>query len=50
MNEKVYGTMRNTGIINIIFGITTIVIGAATGVVMIVCGAKLLRRKSEIMF
>lgn len=50
MSEKIYRTMKSTGVVNIIFGIITIVLGAATGVVMIVCGAKLLKRKSEVIF
>lgn len=50
MSEKIYGTMKSTGIVSIVFGILTIVIGIGTGVVMLICGAKLLKRKSEIMF
>lgn len=50
MNEKVYGTMKSTGVVNIVFGIVTIVMGIATGIVMLVCGARLLKRKSEVMF
>ncbi|MBR3772749.1 MAG: hypothetical protein IKL07_10830 [Clostridium sp.] len=50
MNEKVYYTMKSTGVVNIVFGILTMVIGIGTGIVMVVCGARLLKRKSEIMF
>lgn len=50
MNEKVYGTMKSAGVLNIVFGILTMVIGIGTGIVMVVTGAKLLKRKSEIMF
>lgn len=50
MNEKVYGTMKSTGIVNIVFGIITIAMGIATGIVMIVHGGRLLKRKSEVMF
>ena len=50
MNEKVYSTMKSTGVVNIVFGIITIIMGIATGIVMIVSGARLLKRKSEVMF
>ncbi len=50
MNEKIYGTMKSAGVLNIIFGIITIAMGIATGIVMIVSGARLLKHKSEVMF
>ena len=50
MNEKVYGTMKSTGVVNIVFCIVKISMGIATGIVMIVSGARLLKRKSEVMF
>ncbi len=50
MNEKIYNTMKSTGVVSLVFGIVTICIGIATGIVMIVNGARLLKRKSEIMF
>lgn len=50
MNEKIYNTMKSTGVVNLVFGIVTICIGIATGIVMIVNGARLLKHKSEIMF
>ncbi len=51
--EKVYLSMKNAGVYNIIFGILMAVgsIAAAVGsAFLIVHGAKLLKRKSEIMF
>ena len=48
--EKVYKTMRNTGIINIVIGSVIITAGVATGVMAIISGAILLKRKSEITF
>lgn len=48
--EKVYKTMRNTGIINIVIGSVIIATGVATGVLAIVSGAVLMKRKSEITF
>lgn len=48
--EKIYKTMRNTGAASIVIGIIVIVAGVAAGVIMIVNGAVLLKRKSEIIF
>ena len=50
MEEKVYNTMKNVGIVNIIFGIVSILFGIAVGVVSIVSGVMLLKRKSDITF
>lgn len=48
--EKVYKTMRNTGVLNIIIGVVIAVTGIAAGVMAIISGAILLKRKSEIVF
>ena len=48
--EKIYKTMRGTGIINIVIGSVIITAGLATGILAIVNGALLLKRKSEITF
>lgn len=48
--EKIYKTMRGTGILNIVIGSVIITAGVATGVMAIVSGAILLKRKSEITF
>lgn len=48
--EKIYKTMRNTGIINIVIGSVIISAGVAAGVMAIISGAILLKRKSEITF
>lgn len=50
MNEKVYSTMKSTGVVSLVFGILTIVMGITSGIVMIVNGVRLLKRKSEITF
>lgn len=50
MEEKVYKTMKSVGIGNLIMGILIIVLGVATGVTIIVNGAKLLARKSDLTF
>ena len=48
--ERVYKTMRNSGILNIVIGSVILVAGVAVGVMAIVSGAILLKRKSEITF
>ena len=48
--ERVYKTMRNVGAGNIANGIIIAITGLAVGVVAIVNGALLLKRKSEIEF
>lgn len=48
--EKVYKTMRMTGIINIVIGSVIIAVGLTAGVMALVSGTLLLKRKSEITF
>lgn len=48
--EKVYKTMRNTGAGCIAIGIVIAVAGLSAGILSIVNGALLLKRKSEIEF
>ena len=48
--ERIYKTMRNTGTISLVIGILLTVVGLAAGIVSIVNGAILLKRKSEIIF
>ena len=47
--EKIYKTMQGTGVINIVIG-SVITVGLAAGVMAIVSGAFLLKRKSDITF
>ena len=49
MNEKIYKTMSRTGACSIAVGIVTLVTGITAGVLMIVSGSRLLKRKSEIL-
>lgn len=49
MQEKVYKTMRGAGAWNITIGIVVTVIGVAAGVMLIVCGAKLLADKHKVL-
>ena len=50
MDEKIYKTMNGTGALNIAIGVASIVIGIGTGVMLIIGGAKLLSRKSKVLF
>lgn len=50
MNEKAYKTMSGVGAGNIVLGIIVLVAGITAGVLMIVNGARLLKRKSELLF
>lgn len=49
MNEKVYKTMAGAGAGNIAVGIVVLVTGIVSGILMIVNGVRLLKRKSEIL-
>lgn len=48
--ERIYKTMRNAGTINLVVGILLTVVGLTAGIISIVNGAILLKRKSEIIF
>ena len=48
--ERVLKTMRGTGVLNIVLGVVVLAIGVASGVLLIVGGAKLLGDKSKILF
>lgn len=48
--EKVYTTMRNAGACNIAIGIIVLVVGMVTGIISIVYGSILLKRKNNITF
>lgn len=50
MNEKVYKTMSAVGAGDIAIGIIMLVTGIACGVIAIINGAKVLKRKSDIIF
>lgn len=50
MNEKVYKTMSMAGAGNIAIGIVMLVSGITCGILAIVSGAKMLKRKSDIIF
>lgn len=48
MNEKIYKTMSHTGISSLALGIVTLTVGVAAGILMIINGARLMKRKFEI--
>lgn len=50
MNETVYKSMKWSGAVAIVLGIVTIVIALTVGILNIINGAKLLKKKSQIMF
>ena len=50
MNEKTYKTMTTVGAGNIAIGIVMLATGITCGVLAIVNGAKMLKRKSELIF
>lgn len=50
MGEKAYKSMSRVGALNIVVGIIVLVLGVASGVLLIVGGGRLNKNKSEIMF
>jgi len=49
MNEKIYKVMGGAGALNIAFGVISIVVGLATGVLLIISGGKLLAGRRNII-
>ncbi len=50
MNEKLYKTMGVCGAGNLTIGIISIAIGVVSGILLIISGARLLKKRSEIIF
>lgn len=50
MTEKVYKAMRNAGAANLAIGITLIVVGVASGVILLISGANLFKAKKGLTF
>lgn len=48
--ERVYKTMKASGAINIAVGIVILVTGVVVGILSIVSGSMLLKRKADITF
>lgn len=49
VSEKIYKTMSSAGACSLVVGIVVLVTGIASGIMMIVSGARLLKKKSEIL-
>ena len=49
-NERLYRAVSRGGASSLVMGIIVLVVGVATGVLMIVNGAGLLKQKSQITF
>ena len=49
MNEKIYKTMSSIGACSLAVGIIVLTTGIVTGIMMIVSGARLLKKKSDIL-
>ena len=50
MKERIYKTMKSAGAFDLSMGILVLCLGMTAGIMMIVNGAKLLARKSDITF
>lgn len=50
MMEKIYHTMKSVGVWNLVLGILMIVAGLVSGILLILNGTKLLKKKSDLMF
>lgn len=49
MNEKTYKTLSHSGALNLTLGIVILATGVATGVLLLVNGARLLGEKAKMM-
>lgn len=50
MEERVHKTMTWTGALNITIGIISIVVGLASGILLVVSGSKLLSDRKNLLF
>ena len=50
MMEKIYKVMRNVGAASIAMGVVLITVGLTTGILSIIEGAILLKRKEDLTF
>jgi hypothetical protein len=50
MMEKIYHTMKSVGVWNLVMGILLIIAGIVSGILLILNGAKLLKKKSDLLF
>ena len=50
MEEKAYKTMGSTGSANLVLGICILIGGIASGILLIVNGARLLKNRTDLTF
>jgi hypothetical protein len=50
MMEKIYNTMKSVGVWNLVLGILMIIAGLVAGILLILNGSKLLKKKSDLLF
>ena len=50
MEERMYKVMGGSGALNIAVGVAVLVAGVASGVLLLISGAKLLAGRSKILF
>ena len=50
MNEKIYKTLADAGIWNLVMGIVVLVTGIASGVLLLVSSMRLLKSKDDLTF
>lgn len=50
MEERVYKVMKGAGATNLAIGVVVMVAGIASGILLIITGAKLITGKSKILF
>ena len=50
MEERTYKIMGGSGALNIAVGVVVLVVGVASGVLLMISGAKLLAGRSKILF
>ena len=50
MNEKAYKAIHNNGVASLVLGIIIVCVGVAAGTILIITGAKVLKKKSELIF
>ena len=50
MEERTYKTMGGSGALNIAVGVVVLVVGVASGVLLMISGAKRLAGRSKILF
>lgn len=50
MEERIYKLMGGSGVLNIAVRVVVLVVGVASGVLLVISGAKLLAGRSKLLF